>query len=510
MASVMPDVTAAPTQPWRDVSSSPALEPEGAEGPSFEALLTGGAGAVEPTERPNAITTSPAVDGQAVTPPTVQPAIQVIASPPATLLGLVLAGVGPETANVGTSDQGGFSIAGTAAEDQGGPEDAANPSSEEPHAAPIQPQIVIPALAVTALVVGTDAMADAADGVPISVPPETLGKPRPSAISEESLSSIRSKSDQGIAVPKRIGEAITSGSAGGVLDADSGQAIVAPEWIGEAITSDPTIGGALDPDTGQSNADTQSGPAVRTNPTSREPANTVLDAIATPAAAPPSVQAAGPTSVNPASDRNVAAPAARASSDRSPPATIDPKLVDLSVSQSPARADAQAPGFPLTFAHSLAQSAAGSSITLPASADAAAVPLTGVAVEIASRAFNGDRRFEIRLDPPELGRIDVRLDMSRDGSVSSRLVVERAETLDLLRRDAGNLERALQSAGLNTSGSGLEFSLRDGSSHPRAALENFTTADLLIVPDDDVAVTEAVRRAYGVLRGLGRGLDIQV
>ena len=46
--------------------------------------------------------------------------------------------------------------------------------------------------------------------------------------------------------------------------------------------------------------------------------------------------------------------------------------------------------------------------------------------------------------------------------MTSRLIVERAETLDLLRRDAPQLERALQHAGLNTEG-GLQFSLRDQS-----------------------------------------------
>ena len=88
------------------------------------------------------------------------------------------------------------------------------------------------------------------------------------------------------------------------------------------------------------------------------------------------------------------------------------------------------------------------------------VPIAGLAVEIVSRAHEGLRRFEIRLDPPELGRIDVRLDVDRGGNVTSRLTVERAETLDLLRRDAPQLERALQHAGLNTEG-GLQFSLRD-------------------------------------------------
>jgi len=67
------------------------------------------------------------------------------------------------------------------------------------------------------------------------------------------------------------------------------------------------------------------------------------------------------------------------------------------------------------------------------------VPISGLAVEIVSRVHEGLRRFEIRLDPPELGRIDVRLEVDRGGNVTSRLTVERAETLDLLRRDAPQL-----------------------------------------------------------------------
>ena len=76
------------------------------------------------------------------------------------------------------------------------------------------------------------------------------------------------------------------------------------------------------------------------------------------------------------------------------------------------------------------------------------------------RPHAGNKHFEIRLDPPELGRIDVKLDVDRDGNVSTRLVVDRADTLDLLKRDASTLERALQQAGLKTSDNALEFSLR--------------------------------------------------
>ncbi len=94
----------------------------------------------------------------------------------------------------------------------------------------------------------------------------------------------------------------------------------------------------------------------------------------------------------------------------------------------------------------------------------AAVPLSGLAMQIAASAKSGKSRFEIRLDPAELGRIDVRIDVDRNGQVTSHLTVERPETLSMLRQDANQLQRALDNAGLSTGNSGLQFSLRDQSS----------------------------------------------
>jgi flagellar hook-length control protein FliK len=136
-----------------------------------------------------------------------------------------------------------------------------------------------------------------------------------------------------------------------------------------------------------------------------------------------------------------------------------------------------------------------------------AVPVAGLAVEIVSRAEQGLKRFDIRLDPPDLGRIDVRLDVDHDGRVTSRLIVERADTLDLLRRDAPQLERALQQAGLKTDG-GIDFSLRDQSFRDQAPRDN-APMTRLIIPDDEPAATDAVR-GYGRLIGLGGGVDIRV
>lgn len=86
--------------------------------------------------------------------------------------------------------------------------------------------------------------------------------------------------------------------------------------------------------------------------------------------------------------------------------------------------------------------------------------LPQIAFELSRQVESGNTRFQIRLDPPELGRIDVRLDIDKAGQVSARLMVEKAETLDLMQRDQRGLERALQQAGIDANKTNLEFSLK--------------------------------------------------
>lgn len=61
-----------------------------------------------------------------------------------------------------------------------------------------------------------------------------------------------------------------------------------------------------------------------------------------------------------------------------------------------------------------------------------------------------------------MGRIDVRLEMGRDGTLNAHLSVDRPETFDALNRDARQLERMLQQSGMKLDGSSIQFSLRDG------------------------------------------------
>lgn len=86
--------------------------------------------------------------------------------------------------------------------------------------------------------------------------------------------------------------------------------------------------------------------------------------------------------------------------------------------------------------------------------------LPQIAFELVRQINDGNARFQMRLDPPELGKIDVRLDIDKSGQVTARLTVDKAETLDLMQRDQRGLERALQQAGLDGSKANLEFSLR--------------------------------------------------
>jgi len=154
---------------------------------------------------------------------------------------------------------------------------------------------------------------------------------------------------------------------------------------------------------------------------------------------------------------------------------------------------------------------AATAAATPGTAAAATVPVAGLAVAIASRAQAGSSQFDIRLDPPELGRIDVRLGVDRDGQVTSHVTVDRADTLQLLQNQQPQLERALEQAGLKTADNGLQFTLRDqsfagqnggsgGGAQPSAAQ--------LVIPDADQPIIQATQ-IYS-RAGLGSGVDIRV
>lgn len=70
-----------------------------------------------------------------------------------------------------------------------------------------------------------------------------------------------------------------------------------------------------------------------------------------------------------------------------------------------------------------------------------------------------NRNFILQLDPPELGRVEVRLNFTKEKSLKTVLMTERSDTLALLQKDSHFLERVLQNSGIEMDSSGLSFEM---------------------------------------------------
>ena len=81
-----------------------------------------------------------------------------------------------------------------------------------------------------------------------------------------------------------------------------------------------------------------------------------------------------------------------------------------------------------------------------------------ISVKITKALQAGTDRISIQLKPAELGRVDVKLEMTHDGRVMTVVTAEKQDTLDLLRRDSSELQKALADAGLQSGD--MQFNLK--------------------------------------------------
>lgn len=152
-----------------------------------------------------------------------------------------------------------------------------------------------------------------------------------------------------------------------------------------------------------------------------------------------------------------------------------------------------------TGAPTLSSDVSAAARPMQAAYQAPQINMQQLAFHIASQFQAGNSRFQIRMDPPELGRIDVRMDVDANGAIHARLTVDRAETLEMLRQDSRLLERALQQAGLDQSKTNLEFSLRQGGADGEPGDADTQTAEgesPQSVPIDETIPIAATLNAY--------------
>ncbi len=89
-----------------------------------------------------------------------------------------------------------------------------------------------------------------------------------------------------------------------------------------------------------------------------------------------------------------------------------------------------------------------------------------VGLEIVRQVAGGKSDFTIRLDPPEMGRIEVKLELAPTGEVRGVIAAENPATHELLRRDEAALYRLLAEQGLKADSGALSFQQRQQQQQP--------------------------------------------
>lgn len=119
-----------------------------------------------------------------------------------------------------------------------------------------------------------------------------------------------------------------------------------------------------------------------------------------------------------------------------------------------------------------------------------------IAAQIQNRLNGRSTRFEMALTPEGLGRVDVSLEIDRDGNLAARLAFDNPAAAADLRGRADELRRQLELAGLHLESDALLFTERDPSSggHAFSGFDRkpFTRAAALNAETDGASAGAAV------------------
>lgn len=88
--------------------------------------------------------------------------------------------------------------------------------------------------------------------------------------------------------------------------------------------------------------------------------------------------------------------------------------------------------------------------------------LDAIAATLIKKAANGEKTFFVRLDPAELGKIEVELKFGQDSKLTAIIKAETPQALNELMRSAKDLVLSLNQAGLEMKEQDLSFNLNNG------------------------------------------------
>ena len=119
-----------------------------------------------------------------------------------------------------------------------------------------------------------------------------------------------------------------------------------------------------------------------------------------------------------------------------------------------------------------------------------------IKVNITQSAIKGVDKIEIQLKPAELGHLEIKMQISKDGRLQAHIVASDANTMELLQKDLSALKQAFDNAGFQTEDGSFSFSYRgdEQNNNERERLRTFIGE----VITQDVAEETAANDYIGV------------
>lgn len=140
----------------------------------------------------------------------------------------------------------------------------------------------------------------------------------------------------------------------------------------------------------------------------------------------------------------------------------------------------------------------------------ATTPTALVAQHIIRRFDGKSTSIDVRLDPAELGRVQVSLEVSADNKVTAVVAADNHATLADLVRSARELERALQDAGLDLDSGGLSFDLADSGANAKGEDGGGSGRSASARTDATRDASPVASRPFGLESWRGARVDVMV
>src|SRR5215217_6763188 len=123
--------------------------------------------------------------------------------------------------------------------------------------------------------------------------------------------------------------------------------------------------------------------------------------------------------------------------------------------------ETDAPERPVQAVDVRAAAASGAATTAeaPAASRTSAETVAKLSADIVRKLEGQSTKFDLQLDPHGLGKVDVSVEIDRDGRLTAALSFDSAQSASDLRSRSGELRAALEQAGFEVSDSGLSFDM---------------------------------------------------